>query len=279
MSSEPSDEALVDAARAGDRSALEALLSRHQARIYRYGMKMCGDPEDAQDVLQETMIALARNIGDFRGESALSSWLYAVARSFCLKKRRKRRHAPKEVASLEQDSAAVAAIETDEVAPDQALATKEVETVLADAIGELDPDQRDVLVLRDVEGLTAPEVANVLGISVAAVKSRLHRARIAVRARVQPLLGVDEPSETAAGETCPDVLTLYSQHLEDEISADLCAQMEAHVARCPRCRGACDSLRESLALCQRGGEVKVPKNVQKSVREALRSFLSETPSR
>ena len=72
--------ALIDRARAGDRAALETLLARHQPQIYRFAMKVCGDPEDARDVLQETMLTMARGIGAFRGASTLSTWLYAVAR-------------------------------------------------------------------------------------------------------------------------------------------------------------------------------------------------------
>src|SRR4051812_20967018 len=89
------DEELLTAAHAGDRAALEALLERYQPRIYRFGMKMCGEPECAKDVLQETLLALARNVGGFRGESALSTWLFAVARSHFLKQRGRGTHRPK----------------------------------------------------------------------------------------------------------------------------------------------------------------------------------------
>ncbi len=140
---------------------------------------------------------------------------------------------------------------------------------------------REVLVLRDVEGLTAREVAEVLGTTVEAVKSRLHRARLAVRARVAPALGVSmpagkaEPAGTSPPEsTCPDVLTLFSRHLEDEISAEVCADMERHLQSCPRCRMACDSLRRTLALCRTAPAVDVPVSVQNSVRVAIRDLLA-----
>lgn len=273
MDTERTDESLVAAARDGDRAALEELLSRHQSRIYRYGMKMCGDPEDAQDVLQETLIALSKNIGGFRGDAALSTWLYTVARSFCLKKRRKSRYAPKYMQSIESEGHEVAQLSSDAPTPDDALSGREVEEALERAISDLDPEQREVLVLRDMEGLTAPEVSSVLGISVPAVKSRLHRARLAVRDQVKSLIGDESQQPAAAGESCPDVLTLYSKHLEDEISADLCAKMEEHVAKCPRCRGACDSLKRTLSLCRQRGEAKLPAGVQRSVRTALKEFL------
>ena len=158
---------------------------------------------------------------------------------------------------------------------DEALAGKRVEHALEQAIGALDPMYREVLILRDIEGLTAPEVAEVLRVSVQAVKSRLHRARLSVRAHIAPLLEVPADASVARG-TCPDVLTLFSRHLEDEISADTCAEMERHLDACGRCRGACDSLKRTLALCRTAGQsIEVPVSVQASVKVALRNFLAE----
>src|ERR671934_3153691 len=85
----PTDEELLASARAGDRSALERLLDRHQGRVFRFGKRMCGGDDDAQEVLQETLIAAARTLKDFRGASSVSTWLYTIARSFCLKRRRR----------------------------------------------------------------------------------------------------------------------------------------------------------------------------------------------
>src|SRR4051794_19854790 len=80
VNQELSDEQLLVSARAGGRDALEQLLERHQAQVYRFGMKMCRHPEDAKDVLQDTLLAVARGVRDFRGASSLSTWLYTVAR-------------------------------------------------------------------------------------------------------------------------------------------------------------------------------------------------------
>src|SRR5512140_766161 len=95
------DRELLDAARAGDRDALERLLQAHQHRVFRFGVKMCGEEEDAKDVLQETLIAAARNIRDFRGASSVSTWLYTIARSFCIKKHRTSKFAPGRLESME----------------------------------------------------------------------------------------------------------------------------------------------------------------------------------
>ena len=175
---ELTDTELIEAVRAGDEQALTALLSRHAPRIYRYGLKMCRDPEDARDVVQDTLLAAARGVRDFRGASSLSTWLYAVARSFCLRKRRGAQAAPN-TCSLE-DETDVEETPSLESPPDEAVAHKELGAALDAAITALDPMYREVLVLRDVEGLTAPEVAEVLGLTVDAVKTRLHRARAGV---------------------------------------------------------------------------------------------------
>ena len=271
---EPTDAGLLDAARRGDARSLETLLERHQERVYRFGMKMCRDPEDARDVLQDTLLAMARGVRDFRGQSSISTWLYSIARSFCIKKRRRSKFAPEPERSLESESVEEAAAVPDPArSPDEELAGREVRQALERAIGELEPMYREVLVLRDIEGLSAPEVAEVLGLGVPAVKSRLHRARASVRERVAPLLGIPvlPAAETAGG--CPDVLDLLSRHLEGEISADVCAEMERHVAACGRCRGACESLKRTLALCRTTPSAPVPSEIQASVRAAVRKLL------
>lgn len=266
------DTALVEAARGGDRKALEELLSRHQSRIFRFGRKMCGDEEDAADVLQETLIAAARTLPEFRGASSVSTWLYTIARSFCIKHRRTSKFAPTQLRSLEAEEEHAAAIPDPARTPEEAAAGRELQDALDGAIAALEPGYREVLVLRDVEGLSAAEVGEALGLSVDAVKSRLHRARVAVRERVAPALGVGEgPPSTGPG--CRDVVELFSRRMEGEIDSSACADLEQHLQSCPSCRGRCDSLRSTLAICKRAGETRVPAAVERSVREALAKFL------
>jgi RNA polymerase sigma-70 factor, ECF subfamily len=273
---EAGDLALIDAARTGDRGALEALLDRHQRRVYRFGLKMCRDPEDAKDVLQETLLAVARGLKDFRGAASVSTWLYTIARSFCIKKRRRSKFAPEQEASLGSEEGSPARYIADPArSPDESLASRQVEAVLQEAIGALAPMYREVLVLRDVEGLTAPEVAEVLGISVEAVKSRLHRARAAVREAVAPALGVPEPAggSSPQAEACPETVALFSRHLEGEISSSVCAEMEKHLAACERCHNRCDSLQKTLTLCRQAPLPEVPAPLQASVKKAIRQMI------
>jgi RNA polymerase sigma-70 factor (ECF subfamily) len=107
------DAALLDAARRGDPQAIEQLLVRYEQPIYRFALRQCGDEQDARDTLQETMIAALRGLRDFRGEARLSTWLYQIARSFCIKHRRPGRTVRGGVALSEAE-----ALEAPDAAPD-----------------------------------------------------------------------------------------------------------------------------------------------------------------
>lgn len=259
------EDILLERAQGGDPAALDELIARYQPLVYRFGLKMCRNPEDAKDVLQDTLLSMARGIRSFRGGAAVSTWLYTIARNACIKKHRKGVHAPSSVESLDQDNEH-RQVADDGGRPDDALASKRIELALTDAIAALDPNHREVLLLRDVEGLSANAVAEVVGISVPAVKSRLHRARLAVRAELAPLLGV---TASPASQACPDVLSLYSQHVEGEISSAMCADMERHLEGCADCRAKCDSLKTTLSLCQAAPAGEVPASVQAKIRAAV----------
>jgi len=271
-----SDQALLEAVRAGDRRALEELIERHESGVFRFGLKMCRQEEDAKDVLQETLLAAARYLPSFRGASSVTTWLYGIARSFCIKKRRTSRFAPQQLESLEGLQArgdAAAEVADSRRGPEELAANGQLQEVLDGAIGGLEPMYREVLLLRDVEGLSAPEVAEVMGLSVAAVKSRLHRARMVVRERVAPHLP-DVAEGVAPAAACRDVVETFSRRLEDEIDGSACAALEAHLKECPSCRGRCDSLRASLTLCRGAGARPVPPKVAGPVRRAIRRFLA-----
>ncbi len=265
------DTRLLAAARAGEAQALEKLIVRHQSRVFRFALKMCRRNEDAEDVLQETLLAAARTLKDYRGDASLSTWLYTIARSFCIKKRRRSKFAPAHLVSLAAEEARpVFEIPDPDRPPDQALEKRELAAELTRAVDALPPAYRDVLVLRDIEGLPAAEVASVMSLTVQAVKSRLHRARAQVRQAVAPLLGV---GETRKPRTCPDIVGLFSRHLEGDISPAVCARMETHLAGCPRCEAVCDSLRETLRMCRATPRPKIPAGLEHSIRTKIRAML------
>jgi RNA polymerase sigma-70 factor (ECF subfamily) len=188
---------LLAAARRGDGTALEALLLRYQSHLYRFGLRVCGNVEDAGDVAQDGLISMARSLPDFRGDSSVSTWLFTIVRRFCMKKRRRSKFAPAREESLDAAVDAVHGVADPAPSPEQAVANRELARALASAIDTLDSSQREVLILRDVEGLSAAEAASSLGISVDAVKSRLHRARVAVRQELAPLLAAERSASGA----------------------------------------------------------------------------------
>lgn len=275
-----SDEALMRAARAGDREALETLVTRYEPRVYRFGLSLCRDREAARDVLQDTFLSMVRALPGFRGDSSLSTWLFAIAHHACTRKRRRGRSSPRSLESLEALSPADRnVLVAGTASPEAAAAAEELHRSLQAAIGALDASQREVLLLRDVEGLTAADTAKTLGLSVPAVKSRLHRARLALRQALAP--GIAAGATRAAGGTAPaqsecarcrEVALAFSQHVEGELSAAHCAEMEAHVAQCPMCRSACESLREVLTLCQTPAPA-VPDSTKEALRHAIRACL------
>ncbi len=174
---EEADRWLVGKARIGDLGAFEVLLRRHQGRIYRIALRMLGNHHDAEDVAQEVMIQLWTALAGFAGSSAFTTWLYRIVVNHCLNHQRA---ACSEAVPASEDPAGTASAGAEEVA----IARARIEAGYA-AITELAPRHRSVLVLCQLEGVSYQEAGAVLGISEAAVRSRLTRARRAVADRVK----------------------------------------------------------------------------------------------
>ena len=164
---------LVLAAQRGDLDSISALVSGSYPHVMRFARSLCASPHDAEDAAQEALIILYRKIGMLRATAALGSWMFRIVSNECLRRARTalRLHEP------DADTAT-------ECLEDHVLRRLEAEQVAA-AIAALPDDLRRVLIMRDVQGLPGRTVANVLGLSTAAMKSRLHRARLAVRAELR----------------------------------------------------------------------------------------------
>ncbi len=260
---EVTDAQLLEQLRKGDPRATEQLLARHEQSIYRFGLRMCGNEDDARDVLQETLLAAFKNLDAFRGDAQLSTWLYQVARSFCIKQRRRHEGEPARHESIE--GAEVGAIAIDTAAPDARAHATEVGHVIEAALNSLQPEQREAIVLRDVEGLSAEQAAEVVGVSIAALKSRLHRARLELKQRMSAVL--DDDHETGMG--CPELQHELAAYASSEIDQAACVQIEAHLQKCPRCAAACDSLKRTVSLCRAIPGGAIPASVRAAVRRAL----------
>lgn len=180
------DSELLEAIREERPGAFDALVDRYGDRLFRFGRRMCGDREDASDVLQETLIAAYKALKTLDHPEAMRTWLYRVASNACLMMRRKGKYEPEREISLEElmplgEDGPRAEIPDASDLPDAEAERGEIVARVREAIGDLPPAYRIVLVMRDMEGLSTREVAEALGIGEPGVKMRLHRARLMVR--------------------------------------------------------------------------------------------------
>jgi len=184
---EPVDEqALIARAQQGDAQALAAIVENHQRTVYNVALRMCGNPHDAEETLQETFLSAIKALPKFEGRSRLSTWLYRIASNACLMQRR-RQSAGADITSLDDGEEERDGFDPPKyfvdwsVRPDDVLLDGELRSVMEDAIAQLPEALRIVFIWRDLEGLSTAETAEVLGISEGAVKVRLHRARLQLR--------------------------------------------------------------------------------------------------
>jgi RNA polymerase sigma-70 factor (ECF subfamily) len=169
--------ALVVAAREGDREAFDELVRRTYVDTYTLAVRLTGNEEDARDVVQEAYLRAWKGIGRFRGDAQFTTWLYRItanASYTLVQKRRRRRTEPLETAAEPVELAS-------EAQPEAAAESAVVMAQLSDAVAQLPPKLRSIVVLKDVYGLSHEDIAQELGISVAAAKVRLHRGRKKLR--------------------------------------------------------------------------------------------------
>jgi RNA polymerase sigma-70 factor (ECF subfamily) len=188
------DAALVEALRREEPEAAEQLVERYADRVYRLAVRITGSNEDAEEAAQDALWTAARKIHTFKGDSAFGSWLYRIAANAAYQKLRTRKAKAREVAlddvlpSLDDDGRHFEPMDDWSNRVDQKALQGELRGILEEAIDALPPDYRTALVLHDVEGLSNPDIAEALGISLPAVKSRVHRSRLFVRKRLSEYL-------------------------------------------------------------------------------------------
>lgn len=182
--------ALFDRLRAGDGTALEPLMERFASRVYRVAHGVTGNAPDAEEVVQDVFLTLFRKAASFEGRAALGTWLYRITVNAALNKRRGKRaqveasledYLPRYTADGHREGDRSFLLADWSLMPDEVLLSQEGRGVVRAAVERLPAHYRVVLVLRDVEELSSEEVAEIVGDSVASVKSRLHRARMALR--------------------------------------------------------------------------------------------------
>ncbi|WP_406333755.1 RNA polymerase sigma factor [Streptomyces zaomyceticus] len=184
------DERLIKAAQNGDIASLTTVVMESQPHVRRLALSLCASPQDAEDAAQEALIILYRKIGTLRATGALASWMFRIVRNECL------RHVRLLISRREEVSAEPEASASERSAEDAVLHRLEVERIAA-AVSALPHEQRQVLIMRDVQDLPGRAVAHSLGLSNSAMKSRLHRARAALR---RSLAATDQGPGLAHGQ-------------------------------------------------------------------------------
>lgn len=191
MSSSPTDQQLVIRAKAGDQLAFELLLRKYQHKVLKLIMRYVRDMDEAMDLTQETFIKAWKALGSFRGDSAFYTWIYRIAVNTAKNHLVSTKRQPYTV-DLDADETEQYAGEpglTTRDTPEDELLSDELHQVVMQAIADLPDDLRTAITLRELEGLSYEEIAEVMGCPIGTVRSRIFRAREAIDKRLQPLIG------------------------------------------------------------------------------------------
>lgn len=173
------DDVLIMKAARGDSWAFEQLMNKHEAKMYSVALRMCGNCEDAQDCLQETMLRIYRSLDKFKGQSAFSTWAYRITMNTCLDELRRRKARPSTSFDSLLESGWDPAAETD--TPEDAAVSNEQKRLVKEAIDALPEDMRAPIVLREMHDMSYEEISDILSVNVGTVKSRISRGRERLR--------------------------------------------------------------------------------------------------
>ncbi len=265
------EEALLELKRGGG-DAMERALALLQESVFSFSMRVCGQRQDAEDTMQEVLVKSLPYLPRFESPKALAVWLYKVAKNRCLMSRRRSRFAPKEELSLDElmpDREELEQLnQAPGLSPEGEAIRGEEGRRLREAIRRLPPPYRIVLVLRDMEGLTDEEVAEITGLKPGTIRVRLHRARLFVR---KELAKLNEPAKGAlrgrqavvqAGKNthptgdesrsdrCKRIFAGLSDYLDGQLDHFSCEEIEAHLNGCEPCKKFLRSLEETIKRCE-----------------------------
>lgn len=186
---------LVQAAQSGDRNAFGKLVEANQGRIYQLCYRMTGNPEDAADLTQDAFLNAWRSLSGFGGQSAFSTWLYRLASNACIDflRREKRRGALSMTLEDDREDDRQADVPDERFSPQRALEREETRRAVREGLAALSPEHREIMLLREIEGLSYQEIGQRLSLEEGTVKSRIARARMALRDYLQKTGNFFEP--------------------------------------------------------------------------------------
>ncbi len=262
----PDIEQAIQLLREGDGEAVERALALLQKTVFSFSMRVCGQREDAEDTMQEVLLKSVPHLPKFDSPKALVVWLYKVAKNRCLMSRRRSKFAPKQDLSLEElmpDRRELEQMSPENgINPERFRIRSEEAGMLREAIQRLPAQYRIVLVLRDMEGLTDDEVAEITGLRAGTVRVRLHRARLFVRKelmkawepRANRNAGTHARQSTSPEETkparCKAMFAELSNYLDEQLDDSLCEELERHLEGCEPCKVFLASLEATIDRCR-----------------------------
>lgn len=235
-------------------------------RLYRIAMRMCGNPSDAEDLVQDTLLQAFRKWGQFEGRSAATTWLYTIAGRLCQRRHRRRAGEPARFTSLSEllptETDPVLALPAPDEGPLDRHIRKEAERAVSAALGQIPPHFRLPLVLADIAELSTAEIAAILGLKEATVKTRIHRARLLIRrVLLEHLPGTTAPPVDHDRQVCLELLRAKQEALDRHAAfpfsgAELCA----------RCRSLFATLDLGQQVCGLLGQGEVPDSIRQMIR-------------
>src|SRR3974390_348027 len=242
-------EKTIELLQGGDDAGIEQALALLQNTVFSFSMRVCGHREDAEDTMQEVLLKSVPQLPKFDSPKALLVWLYKVAKNRCLMSRRKSKFAPAHELSLDElmpDRNELGQLPADgKINPEAFAIRSEQASRLREAIQKLPPPYRIVLVLRDMEGLTDDEVAEITGVRSGTVRVRLHRARLFVRKELMrtwmPREKKKAPMHADAAEMlrparCKAMFAELSDYIDEQLDDSLCDELERHMTGCEPCQ-------------------------------------------
>ena len=279
-------ERAVELLQRGDDPGVEQALALLQNTVFSFSMRVCGHREDAEDTMQEVLLKSVPQLPKFDSPKALLVWLYRVAKNRCLMSRRKSKFAPARELSLDElmpDRKELEQLTADgRINPEAFAIRSEQASRLRDTVQKLPPQYRIVLVLRDMEGLTDDEVAEITGARPGTVRVRLHRARLFVRKELmrtwapgnrKRALTRTHLDETLRPVRCKAMFAELSEYLNEQLDDSLCQELERHMEGCGPCQAFVASLEATIDYCRKSaGDRPSPRNASQLRKELMQNY-------
>lgn len=286
-------EQVVALVRRGDRKSLDEALALLQDTVFSFSMKVCGQRQDAEDTMQEVLLKSVSILPKFDSPKALTVWLYKVAKTRCLMSRRKSKFAPKEALSLEQLMPDRREMEilagSSQPTPETLLGRRENAKRLRDAIRQLPPEFRLILVLHDMEELSDDDISEITGLRPGTIRVRLHRARLFVRKELtkqehqhnpkKRMKNIAETQIHPRDRNCKQMFAELSDYLDEELDDSLCSEMEKHMQGCEPCKAFLESLEQTIRTCQSASnerpDTRMAAELRREVLAKYRNLMSD----